>query len=192
VMIDIRPAATRMTSLLTALADAQLELPTPCPDMRVGDVVDHVGTFAKAFTAIARKDARDGATPPPATAANLEDGWRTRIARDLDVLGEAWLDSAAWEGETSAGGVPLTGAMAGLVALDELVVHGWDIAVATGLAYEPSAADIQGAASFVTSFDPPRDGRLFGPVVPVPDDAAPFDRLLGLTGRDPNWQPPRS
>ena len=28
---------------------------------------------------------------------------------------------------------------------------------------------------------------LFGPVVPVPDDAPPFDRLLGQTGRDPAW-----
>jgi hypothetical protein len=32
---------------------------------------------------------------------------------------------------------------------------------------------------------------LFGPVVPVPDDAPAFDRLLGRTGRDPGWTPPR-
>lgn len=188
-MIDIGPASTRMANLLRSVAEAQLELPTPCPDMQVGDVVDHIGTFATAFTAIARKESRSGTPPPPATAANLEAGWRERIAADLDRLAEAWRDPSAWEGETSAGGVPLTAAMAGLVALDELVVHGWDIAVATGLPYEPSASDIEGAASFVTSFDPPRDGRLFGPVVPLPDDAAPFDRLLGLTGRDPNWRP---
>jgi hypothetical protein len=28
---------------------------------------------------------------------------------------------------------------------------------------------------------------LFGPLVPVPDDAPLFDRLIGLTGRDPSW-----
>lgn len=189
-MIDIRPAAARMASLVSSVSEAQLELRTPCPDMRVGDLVDHVGTFAKAFTAIARKETRAGETPPPATAANLEDGWRERIASDLGLLAEAWRDSAAWEGETAAGGVPLTSAMAGLVALDELVVHGWDIAVSTGKPYEPSTADVEGAASFVTSFDPPRDGRLFGPIVPVAEGAAPLDRLLGLTGRDPDWQPP--
>ena len=30
---------------------------------------------------------------------------------------------------------------------------------------------------------------LFGPVVPVADDAAALDRVLSLTGRDPAWQP---
>ena len=35
-----------------------------------------------------------------------------------------------------------------------------------------------------------RDGNLFGPVVPIDDDAAPLDKLLGLTGRDPGWLPP--
>ena len=40
-----------------------------------------------------------------------------------------------------------------------------------------------------------RDGQegelpgLFGPVVPVADDAAALDRVLSLTGRGPAWQP---
>lgn len=33
-----------------------------------------------------------------------------------------------------------------------------------------------------------RSGQ-FGPVVPVPDDAPAFDRVLGLTGRSPSWRP---
>jgi len=33
-----------------------------------------------------------------------------------------------------------------------------------------------------------RDG-IFGPVVAVADDAPQFDRVLGLSGRDPTWTP---
>ena len=33
--------------------------------------------------------------------------------------------------------------------------------------------------SFVTSFDAPWDGTLFGPIVPVAQDGTPLDRLLG-------------
>jgi hypothetical protein len=31
------------------------------------------------------------------------------------------------------------------------------------------------------------EGKTFGPRVAVPDDASAFDRLLGLSGRDPKW-----
>jgi uncharacterized protein (TIGR03086 family) len=186
-MIDIGPATARMADLLAAVSDGQLELPTPCPATSVGALVDHVGTLTVAFTAVARKETV-GAPPPP-SATNLEDGWRDRIARDLDTLAQAWRDTAAWEGMTVAGGIDLPGEVAGLVVLDELLVHGWDIATPIGRGYEPSSAEIEAAASFVASFDAPRDGSLFGPVVPVPAEAAPFDRLLGLTGRDPKWKP---
>ena len=179
-----------MAVLLDSVTEEQFDLPTPCPQSRVGDLVDHVGTFAKAFTAVAKKNTVGATPPPPADAAHLEPGWRARITQDLGVLAEAWKDQAAWEGMTSAGGIDMPGEIAGLVAIDELVVHGWDIAVAIGAPFDPRVEDVEAAASFVRGFDVPRDGRLFGPVVEVPDRAAPFDRLLGLTGRDPNWRPP--
>lgn len=73
--------------------------------------------------------------------------------------------------------------------LDTLADVWRDIAVSTGQPYEPSVSEIEAASSFVTSFDAPRDGNLFGPVVSLPDAAPPLDRLLGLTGRDPDWRP---
>ena len=96
---------------------------------------------------------------------------------------------------TQAGGVDLPGEVAGLIALDELVIHGWDVARALGKPYEPDEATLEALYSFVVQFAEPgqeasREG-LFGPVVPVPDDAPLFDRILGLTGRNPSWSAPQ-
>ena len=186
-MIDLSDATDRMASLLAAVSDEQFDLPTPCPEARLGDLIDHIGTFATNFTAVAHKEVPG--RPGKPSAANLAAGWQDRITRDLRTCTDAWRQPEAWEGMTVAGGIEMPAEVAGLVVLDELVVHGWDIAVSTGQRYEPSEADIEAAASFVQSFEAPRDGSLFGPMVPVPDGAAPLDRLLGLTGRDPAWRP---
>ncbi|UDY35081.1 TIGR03086 family metal-binding protein [Dermatobacter hominis] len=189
-MIDLRPAVDRMVDVVSSVADDQLALPTPCPDSSVGDLVDHVGTFAVRFREAAEKDVGDRSTPPPPPdGARLEPGWRARVADDLRALADAWQDPAAWEGTTWAGGIEMPAEVTALVALDELVVHGWDLAVATGHPYRPSEDDVRGATAFVSSFEAPRDGKLFGPVVDVGDGADGFDRLLGLTGRDPAWRP---
>ena len=158
-MIDIHPAAQRTIGVATSVADEQLDLPTPCPEACVGDLIDHLGVFAVGFVAAARKES-EGDTPPPPTPSrsNLEAGWRDRLSRDLLALADAWQDPEAWDGSTFAGGIEMPAEVVGLVALDELVVHGWDIAVATGQPYEPPAHEIEAAMAFVTSFDAPRDG----------------------------------
>ena len=80
------------------------------------------------------------------------------------------------------------------VALDELVLHGWDLARATGQAYEPDPASAQAVFEFTSAMSTPEhlDSRegLFGPVVEVAPDAPLFDRALGFAGRDPGWTPP--
>ena len=78
-----------------------------------------------------------------------------------------------------------------VVTLDELVVHGWDLARSTGQPYEPDPADVTAILRFLEAFGS-AEGMpgLFGPAFPVPDDAPPFDRALGLSGRDPAWRAP--
>ena len=89
---------------------------------------------------------------------------------------------------TRAGGVELPAEIMGLVALSELVLHGWDIARAMGIPFDISDDILQ--VVFDLHYPPQpqeeRDG-MFGPVVEVPDDAPLVDRLAGLTGRDPRW-----
>ena len=189
VMIDLGPATDRMAQLVASVSDEQLGAPTPCPNTSLGDLMDHIGSLTSGFMLVARKESGATGAPTP-DARNLEAGWRERLTGDLETLAAAWGDPAAWEGMTQAAGIDLPGEVAGLVALDELVVHGWDVAVASNQAYDPTVEEIAAATQFVTGFNAPRDGHLFGPIVPVPDDASPLDKLLGLTGRDPRWAPP--
>ena len=124
-------------------------------------------------------------------ASRLGDDWRTRIPRDLDALADAWRDPSAWTGMTKVGGIELPGEQAGVIALDEIVLHGWDVARASGQAYDCDPALLEVVHDFVAQFSGPgteeqRNG-LFGPEVEVPDDAPLLDRVLGMAGRDPGW-----
>ena len=73
------------------------------------------------------------------------------------------------------------------VALNEVTVHGWDLARATGQDYAADPGAVAECAGFVAEFDAPAndDGGLFGPPVTTPADATAIDRLVGLVGRDP-------
>lgn len=192
--VDLEPAARRLGELVSRVPDELLDAPTPCPAYTLGDLVDHVGGAARAFTGAAVKDQGDATSQAPSgDALRLSDDWRMRIPRDLAALAGAWRDPAAWTGMTKAGGVDLPGEVAGLVALDEIVIHGWDIARATGQAYDCDGASLEAVDGFVSQFSEPgqEEARagLFGPVVHVPEEAPLLDRVIGLTGRDPAWSP---
>jgi len=68
----------------------------------------------------------------PPDGWRLGPDWRTRIPQRLAQLAAAWTDKTAWTGMTRAGGHDMPAEVAGTVAIGEVVVHGWDIAAATG------------------------------------------------------------
>lgn len=191
-MLALEPATTAVADVIGRVRDDQLADPTPCTGSTVGDLLDHVDGFCAAFTAAARK------APPPqsgrssADAANLGADWRDALPRKLAELAAAWSEPDAWSGTTHAGGLEMPAATTGLVALDEVIVHGWDIAAATGQRIAFPDDLVQAAAGWVeetVAAHPLGSRGLFGPPVDIPNDAPPLDRLLGRTGRDPSWQP---
>jgi uncharacterized protein (TIGR03086 family) len=188
-MVNVEPAARRMAALVSAVTDDQLRAPTPCPHYSVADLLDHIGGLSIAFTEAATKTGvAGGGPPPPGDRARLGTDWRKRIPTDLAHLADAWREPDAWTGTTSAGGVELPGAVAGLLALNELVVHGWDLARATAQPYDADPASVDAARDFAAQFaSSDREAGpdvAFGPSVTVPDDAPGLDRLVGLSGRD--------
>jgi uncharacterized protein (TIGR03086 family) len=192
-MFDLTPATDELGRLLREIRDDQLDNPTPCEQLRVSALIDHLDTFAQAFTASATK------TNPPRDEAPQPDGarigadWRDRLPARLDALATAWREPAAWEGVSMAGPFEMPADAVARVALDEVIVHGWDLATATGQSYA-CADELAGAAMvFVQGFaeqNPQGAPGLFGPAVKVPGEAPLLHQLLGLTGRDPSsWSP---
>lgn len=195
----LEPATREVTRLLDGVSDAQLVDPMPCPDYPVAALLDHLMGLSMAFTWAARKttaaEDRIGESGPGlATAEHLDPHWRTVLPQRLGTLADAWRDPAAWEGMTEAGGVTAPAEVLGAVALDELVLHGWDLARATGQPYRCDPASTAAVLAFTSASAQPEQAAsrqgVFGPVVDVPEDAPPFDRVLGFAGRDPAWTPP--
>jgi uncharacterized protein (TIGR03086 family) len=191
--LDLGPQALVVARLAEEVGEEQLDAVTPCPEYAVRHLLGHLAGLSAAFRDAGRKDL--GATTDTAPTSHRPDvtpGWRVELPKVLGELAEAWRDPAAWTGETRAGGVDLPGEVAGVVAADELVVHGWDLARATGQAYAPDAGALNAAYQMLApSVDDPSRGTIFGPVVPVPEGAPLLDRVIGLSGRDPGWAPTR-
>jgi uncharacterized protein (TIGR03086 family) len=184
-VLDLGPAAEEMSALIAAVPDEMLGRPTPCPAYRLGDLIEHVGGLALAFAAAAAKERGPmTAAAPSGDAARLSEDWRTRIPRNLSAMAAAWRDPAAWTGMTQAGGAELPGEAAGLAGADELVVHAWDIARASGQELTADPAAVEAAHSFLATAGGP-----FGPVVAVPAGRPLLDQVIGLAGRDPDWTP---
>jgi len=177
-----------MIRLVEAVPEDSLGRPTPCQDYSVGDLLDHIGGVAIAFTGAARK--QPVAPAPSGVAANLSLDWRERIPRNFMVMNEAWQDPSAWTGMTQAGGVDLPAELAAMVALDELVIHGWDLATATDQPAGYEGPGLDAVHQTVQQFRTSGIEGLFGPEVRVAEDAPLLDRILGLSGRDPGWTPP--
>jgi uncharacterized protein (TIGR03086 family) len=191
-MHDLRATTHQLGALVASVDDAQLDAPTPCSEYTVGDLLDHIGGLAVAFAEAARKEQGTNASPPPdGRAKHLAPDWRTRIPADLETLGEAWRDPAAWEGTATIAGGEMPAAIVGAVALDEVVTHSWDLARALGQPFEADADAIAGAMEFIGPVSEADAARppIFGPVVAVAGDAPPMARLVALTGRDPDWRP---
>lgn len=188
--LDLTPQTDEVARVVAGVRDDQLGEPTPNEGTPVAGLLDHLVGLTTAFAMGARKEPVTGT--PRAAADQLAGDWRERLPRQLAELAAAWRDPAAWEGMTTVAGAELPGMVMGVVAADEVLVHGWDLAVATGQDYaaDPGvAAAVLHQVSMLTTPEMKelRDG-MFGPVVPVPDDAPVLDRILGLTGRAPSWR----
>lgn len=189
------------TATVAAVRPDQLDGPTPCSAMDVGTVLGHLVGVLDRISALGRGD------DPFAVVESVDHGdwpgaWATAAHRV----------QAAWTDDVLARPMALpwqqgTGADILLGYVNEVVVHTWDLAVATG--QRPVWDDDVLATALERMPALPPEGRLamfeqiaadmglpevavpFAEVVPAPDGAPAIDRLVAWNGRDPQWTPPR-
>lgn len=179
-------AASRTVPVVRRITDDQLAAPTPCGSYDVRELTGHLHMVVVNFRRLAAKEDADFGKAPIA----LEGDWRDDFAAEVAGLVAAWSAPDAEEG--TAGAMAMPARTVGVMALGDLTVHGWELARATGQPYPGSelgdsvleALDTQYAQLVPTA----RKMGVFGEPVPVGEDAGPFERLLGLVGRDPAWR----
>ena len=192
-MHDLRPAAREMTRLVNAVRDDQLGDPTPCIRYTLGDLLQHVRGLAESFTVAGRKEQPTGGSKPPpqGDASLLPADWRGEITDWLGRLVDTWSDPAAWEGTAWIAGFEAPASAVGLAATNELVVHAWDVARASGQQVRLDDAALEPSREFVALMSGPDSqevrGQAFGPALPVPAEASALEQVVAGNGRDPGW-----
>ena len=161
-------------SVLGRLTGADLARPSPCAEYTVGEVGEHVVRSMVLLATVA------GAADPAAGGALDE-----RVTAAAEAALEAWRRRGL-DGSVAVGRSTLPAGLAMEIIPLELLVHGWDMARATGSAIEVPAevaSHVLGCArSLVT---PDKRGRSFAAEVPAGPSATVLERLIAFTGRRP-------
>ena len=174
--------AERFSRILDG-AGGRWDAPSPCEGWTARDVVAHVIETERDF--LARHDLLDSPAPSLDDPAEAFRRHAADVVRVLDRDGTADREYDGYFGRTTFGAT-----MSEFYGWD-LVVHGWDVARATGREWSISDEEARALGSDADAWgDALYSEGICAAPVPVPDDASVQDRLLGRLGRDPRWAPP--
>ena len=152
-----------------------LDAATPCEEWQARDLLNHMLETQRYFVAAARGE--DASPPGPTPPEVLSDDPK----RDFERARADVIETFSQEGV-----VDKTGPALG-IAFADMLLHGYDVARATG--QDATMPDGLAEAAYNTIHgrftDEQRKG-VFKPEIPVGTDASPQQRLLAYTGRDPS------
>ncbi len=167
--------APPLAKVVAGITPGDLDRPTPCTEFTVRGVLEHMIGGAAMFAAAYR-----GTTPAePDTSDPL-----AAFGPALSDLAAAITAPGALDRTVAApfGDVPGE-TFARFVVLDGLV-HGWDLATATGQGYDPPDALVDEADTFAhEALDHLRDGVTFATAKQPPANATRIEQLAAFTGR---------
>jgi uncharacterized protein (TIGR03086 family) len=168
---------------------ASMSAPTPCAEYDTRTLINHwvLYTSHGLEHRALRKPMSEELTSRDFTA---EPDWADAYAAQLARAVAAWAEPAAWEGEIEIVGTRMAAGEVAAMVLKEMVVHGWDVARATGQEFHVSAelaAEIDRVVTEYAEVYRQYDG--FAEPVAADADVSVFERALATSGRDPHWKP---
>jgi len=177
----------KTAGLIASVRPDQRDLPTPCADMNVGQLVDHLVGWLRMFAARASETPYD--EDPRAYNSAGDPAGEFTSAGKLAVDGfHERTDDTTMQFGPEMGGAGLPAPVALGMMIGEYLGHGWDLAVATGqqVPFTDAEAEI-GLATLGQMLVPEYrgPGKSFGYEVEVPDGASAMDKFVGFIGRDP-------
>jgi len=175
-----RRNADAFLTKVDAVGEEEWSSPTPCEEWTVRDLVGHVVSTSGMFFGFIGEDAPPGPSveDDPAAAVRAATGAVHAALEDPDRAGRSY--------DGMFGTTTFEASVDRFLSAD-LVVHGWDLARATGQDDGMDEAEVAVIREAMSGFDTNamRGPGAFGPEVDVPDDASEQDRLLAFLGRRP-------
>ena len=179
-------AAAEAARVVAGAANAEnLDQKTPCPDWDLRTLLNHTILWTS-YSAERRAYGESVAEELMSKDFTAEPGYAQAYEAQIAKAVDAWSKPEAWAGDRNVMGSATPAADIAAMLIAEMVLHGWDIAQATGQDYHCDDAVARNVLKTVEA-----QGELFrqyqgfAAIVPVPDDATAFDRALALSGRDP-------
>jgi uncharacterized protein (TIGR03086 family) len=175
--------------LIATVGSEQWSLPTPCDAWNVQQLVGHVVSGQRLAARALRGEPPEGAMAGPWDSSHQpgRDGPAVYRATAEELL-SAFGEPGALERVVTVPAGTVPGAVAVHLRTTEALVHGWDLARATGLGFDVPADLAEGEIAFsrpmLDRIRPER--RSFAPSRPISGDAPAIDRLAALLGRDPS------
>jgi uncharacterized protein (TIGR03086 family) len=181
VLADLDRALAATETVAAGVRSDQWAAPTPCTELDARGVLNHLVRGNFLFAAIIR----DSPRPVPGTD-HLGSDPRTAFRQAATDLREAFAAPEVLEAVYQAPFGAAPGARLAHVRVVEVLVHGWDLARATGQSAdfpEDVAERALAGARRALITRPEGPGAPFAAEVPVPRDAPAVDRLAGFLGR---------
>jgi uncharacterized protein (TIGR03086 family) len=203
---DPRPVLARAVALggavITAVRPDQLDQPTPCSEFDVRQLLGHLVIVLDRVALLGQ--GRDPFTTREPHVADT--GWAGAWHAEAHRVQEAWSDPEVLERTFEMPWGVFSGSALLGTYTNEVTVHTWDLAAATG--QRPTWDDEVVGVAFDAmrralpavgrrqSYDEaaahmPEGRQVFAPpfdeAVPVPPEAALIDQLVAWNGRNPTW-----